>query len=349
MRRRQRWLLSWLKHERMTVAMALTEASHHTAPRGQEGQGRSGKKRHAVHGRDPGDSSSQPELFRLFEEELGGVRPEAFVEPRPQEKVQRHTMEQLADVAPMVPSLAVPESQMVDKLVAVIKLVDSVVPEQIIVVPKISWPSRFPRAVLREPQIAEQLVEGRQTRESDRQKTQMSDSASCSFLNFGCSFTPRSEARLGAHRDAQPVLPKRRLLNDASVSRSSASGSLSLHALERFFCAHTEMYSQCNCTNGACSPTQARHILSGSLFDCIYVTSQAVAPLEATQLRSRTAAMMPTTTKAQNHRLRLKSRSPVRKTCTSHNCPKTTKEQPHHLNKNVHDLFTKLPGTHSRE
>ena len=85
------------------------------------------------------------------------MRPEAFAEPRPQEAVQRHTMEQLADVAPMVPSLAVPESQMVDQLVAVIKLVDSLVPEQIVTVPKISWPSRFPRTFLREPQKAEQL------------------------------------------------------------------------------------------------------------------------------------------------------------------------------------------------
>ena len=53
----------------------------------------------------------------------------------------------------------VPESQMVDQLGAVIKLVDSVVSEQIIAVPKISWPSRFPRTVLRELQKAEQLVE----------------------------------------------------------------------------------------------------------------------------------------------------------------------------------------------
>ena len=68
-------------------------------------------------------------------------------------------MEQLADVAPIVPSLAVPEPQMVDQLVAMIKHVDSVVPQQIIAVPRISWPSRFPRTVLREPQKAEQLVE----------------------------------------------------------------------------------------------------------------------------------------------------------------------------------------------
>ena len=80
---------------------------------------------------------------------LGGVRPEALAEPRPQERVQRHTMEQLADVAPMVPSLAVPESQMVDQLVAVLKPVDSSVPDQIIAVPKISLPSRPLRAVRR--------------------------------------------------------------------------------------------------------------------------------------------------------------------------------------------------------
>ena len=33
-RRRQRRLRSWLRHERMTVAMTLAEMSHHTAPRG---------------------------------------------------------------------------------------------------------------------------------------------------------------------------------------------------------------------------------------------------------------------------------------------------------------------------
>ena len=98
-------------------------------------------------------------LFSLYEEEPGGRRPASLAEPPgPQEQVQRQTMEQLADVAPMVPSLAVPEPQM-DQLVAMVKLVDSVVPEQIIAVPKISWLSRFPRTVLREPQKAEQLVE----------------------------------------------------------------------------------------------------------------------------------------------------------------------------------------------
>ena len=103
------------------------------------------------------------EFFPLSDDDgdaVKGSRPPCLGEPwRPQEQVQRHTMEQLADVAPMVPFLAVPEPQMVDQLVAMVKHVDSVVPEQIIAVPKISWPSRFPRTVLCEPQKAEQLVE----------------------------------------------------------------------------------------------------------------------------------------------------------------------------------------------
>ena len=46
-RRRQRRLRSWLRHERMTVAMLLAERDHHTAPRGQK-QARSGGVEHEV-------------------------------------------------------------------------------------------------------------------------------------------------------------------------------------------------------------------------------------------------------------------------------------------------------------
>ena len=42
---------------------------------------------------------------------------------------------------------------------AVLSHVDSFVPEQVIAVRKILWPSRFPRTVLHEPQKAEQLVD----------------------------------------------------------------------------------------------------------------------------------------------------------------------------------------------
>ena len=75
---------------------------------------------------------------------------------RPQGQVQRHTVEQLADFAPMVQILDVPEPQVVDQLVAVIKLS---VPEQKIEVPKILCPSRPLRAAHAATQMAGQLVE----------------------------------------------------------------------------------------------------------------------------------------------------------------------------------------------
>ena len=94
----------------------------------------------------------QLELFQLFEEEPGGRRPGLFTEPRPQEQVQRHTVEQLADFTPMVQILD-------DQLVDVLMLFDATIPEQVIAVPKISCPSRPPRAALAATQMAEQLVE----------------------------------------------------------------------------------------------------------------------------------------------------------------------------------------------
>ena len=160
-RRKQRRLRSWWRHEQQSIAAALATSLHHSS-RGQR-KARAGEEESELHHTDKDRKTPppQPVLFSQFdEEEPVGRRPASLAEPLgPQERVQRHTMEQLADVAPMVPSLAAPEPQMVDQLVAMVKHVDSVVPEQIIAVPKISWPSRFPRTVLREPQLAEQLVE----------------------------------------------------------------------------------------------------------------------------------------------------------------------------------------------
>ena len=57
----------------------------------------------------------QPVLFKLFDEEPGGRRPTGLVEPPgPQERVPRHTVEQMADVAPMVQILDAPVPQMVE-------------------------------------------------------------------------------------------------------------------------------------------------------------------------------------------------------------------------------------------
>ena len=59
----------------------------------------------------------------------------------------------------MVQILDAPVPEMVDRLVDVLRLFDAAIPEQVTAVPKISWPSRPPRAILSEPQMAEQLVE----------------------------------------------------------------------------------------------------------------------------------------------------------------------------------------------
>ena len=89
-----------------------------------------------------------------------GLRPAPLWEPRPQERVQRHAVEQLADDAPRVPLLDFPVPLMVDKLEDVLKIVEPFVPEQEIGVPKISSLSCPPlRRVLPAPQTAEQLVD----------------------------------------------------------------------------------------------------------------------------------------------------------------------------------------------
>ena len=101
-------------------------------------------------------------FFSLFDEEdaVWGTRPTGLVEPQgPQARVQRHAVEQLADLAPMVQILDVPVPQMVDQLVDVLKLFDNSVSEQVIDVPKISQDAIPQRTVLFEPQLAEQLVE----------------------------------------------------------------------------------------------------------------------------------------------------------------------------------------------
>ena len=100
-------------------------------------------------------------FFELYDEDTAGLRRTGLAEPPgPQERVPRHTVEQVADVAPMVQILDAPVSQLVDKLEDVLKIVDLFVPVQEIGVPKISSLSRPPlRRVLPVPQTAEQLVD----------------------------------------------------------------------------------------------------------------------------------------------------------------------------------------------
>ena len=72
-RRRQRRLRSWLRHERMTVAMTLAEMTHHTAPRGPKMR-RVGEV--VEHEKHVGLRAQKPPL--------PGVRPGSLLDPGPQ-------------------------------------------------------------------------------------------------------------------------------------------------------------------------------------------------------------------------------------------------------------------------
>ena len=162
-RRRERRLRSWLKHERMTPAMALAKASHHTAPRGQR-TARAGE-----WGREMSCTATirdsptpQPELFSLHEEEPGGSRPDRMLTlSRPQKRVLRRTVQQIVDTVPSLPTLDDPVQQMENRLVEMCRKLDILILEQAIEVPKISSSSHLScrRRVLRLPQTAEQLME----------------------------------------------------------------------------------------------------------------------------------------------------------------------------------------------
>ena len=75
-----------------------------------------------------------------FEEESGGVRPEPLAEPRPQEQVLGHTVDQIVGAVPALPTFDVPVPQTVDQLVEVPTLVSLVeVFEQPVDIPVRAW------------------------------------------------------------------------------------------------------------------------------------------------------------------------------------------------------------------
>ena len=132
MRRRQRRLRQWLRHERLSVATALAENSHHAEPRGQTKARAGGGARVVLHGCVPEDAL-------------------------PQGRVLRHVVGHLP-----VPALDVPVPQMVDQLPNVVQFLAAqllVVPEPVIEVPKILPHDIPPRRGCRDAQLVEQLVE----------------------------------------------------------------------------------------------------------------------------------------------------------------------------------------------
>ena len=102
MRRRQRRLRSWLRHERMTVAMLLAAREHHTTPRGR--LARSGEwVREEVHGQAPEEPhAAGVQHFFLDDDEppaVKGSRPDRLpAVSGPQERVPRRIVEQIVVV-----------------------------------------------------------------------------------------------------------------------------------------------------------------------------------------------------------------------------------------------------------
>ena len=83
-------------------------------------------------------------FFELFDEDTAGVRPGFFAEPRPQEKVQRQTVEHVVDFVRFAP---------------MVQIIDTPDPEQFIEMPKILLDDAPVRTAVRDTQLAEQLVE----------------------------------------------------------------------------------------------------------------------------------------------------------------------------------------------
>ena len=108
-RRRDR-RLHW-RHEQLTLQMALAAALHHSRDVGPVTYNALRSQMSSVAG--------DTELFSLYEEELGGTRPDRLYEVRPQGRVQRRTVEQIVDTTLIVPSLDVPVPQMENQLVEV--------------------------------------------------------------------------------------------------------------------------------------------------------------------------------------------------------------------------------------
>ena len=170
MRRRQRRLRQWLRHERLSVAMALAESTHHAALRGQKTARAGGWVRGESHGQVPEEPTLQEPGTRYFSlddndsvPELGGSGPDRLYEVRPQERVQRRTVEQTVDYVPVVPLLHTSEPQMVDSVVDVLKILDHSLPGgkagKATRVPWLFMRHAPPRSSLPEPQVVEQLVD----------------------------------------------------------------------------------------------------------------------------------------------------------------------------------------------
>ena len=113
---------------------------------------------------NPPPQAAGTQFFAMDVDEVpvAGSRPDRLVDVRPQERVQRRTVEQLVEPVSGVPVLDAPVPQMLGQVAEVVRFFVSlpVVDEQVIEVPTVTPVDPIPqRALLRAPQLAEQLVE----------------------------------------------------------------------------------------------------------------------------------------------------------------------------------------------
>ena len=122
-RRRERRLRSMLRHERMAVAMALAEAHHHssgTSPSKRDTRVVEGAKNDALRGQKTVTRAREGEVREEHQALWGptrllpGMRPALLVLVQPQGCVERHVVEPMADVCPVVQTLDAPMPQVVD-------------------------------------------------------------------------------------------------------------------------------------------------------------------------------------------------------------------------------------------
>ena len=166
-RRRERRLRAMLRHERMTVAMVLSEKKHHTS-RGQNKDRTTGEENvmnyTAKLRKTPPPAAAATENDPMVLDEGGalaaGGRPAPLSEVAGRQlRVERHCGVGFE----LVQALDVPVLQMVEQPVEVdtfFRLSLPAVVEQVIDVPKLALPvCAVQRAALSEPQLVEQLVE----------------------------------------------------------------------------------------------------------------------------------------------------------------------------------------------
>ena len=117
--------------------MALSAAAHHSYDKVAAGAkydglraqttDRAGEAANKAPRRQKSKVAGETVFFELFDEDTAGLRPGVLAEPRPQERVQRHTMEHIVDYvccAPTVQTLDAPVPQKVEQLPDVLRFFD---------------------------------------------------------------------------------------------------------------------------------------------------------------------------------------------------------------------------------